>query len=237
MKKILSSLVCVGVLSTFASANMVNVDLMYSTAKLPDSELKLDDDSVLKWNVKAQKYKNSNEDNPFVGAFRVGGRHGDSDILYSGIKVGKIEASLIDADLMGGYGFYIDEGNAKTKINLLAGFYRADLDYELVATNGYFYKAKVKTNALKVGISALSTFNNGLVASVDAYIKHYLDDKRKILLDEGEKLDSDTKFEIDGMLGYKFGKDDGFVLGLKGGYHNDLIGKGGHFGVSLGYIF
>lgn len=238
MKKILSSLMCFGAISTFASANMVNVDLMYSTTKLPSGlDVKLDDDSVLKWNIKAQKYKNSNEDTPFIGAFRLGGRTMYSYVLAQEGMIGELARDIIDFDLLGGYGFYIDEGSAKTKVNLLVGLNYIKYD-ERIEDEGDIDKFRVATNALKVGVSTFTSLNNGIVASVDAYIKHYLDDKRKKILHNGEKLDSDTKFEVDGMIGYKFGKEnEGFMLGLKGGYHNDLIGKGGHFGLSLGYVF
>lgn len=137
---------------------------------------------------------------------------------------------------MCGYGLYIEESAVKTKINFLAGLYRTEftgkfVDFENSTEN---YKDKIKTNAFKAGISTLSIFNGNLVTSVDAYVKHYLDSKRKIY----EEKDGNTKFEIDGVMGYKFNKDDdGLMLGLKCGYHNDLIDKGVHFGVSIGYIF
>lgn len=86
---------------------------------------------------------------------------------------------------------------------------------------------------MKFGVSTLTVFQNEVVFNVDVFARKYFNGKSRL-----EKKDRRIKVEADAMLGYKFGKDnDGLVVGLKGGYHDDIIDKGGHFGVSLGYIF
>lgn len=249
MKKILGSLVCVGMLYVGANAAMVSADFLYSKYDDKNSTFKLEDKDIFRANFKIQSFKNSDNDNPAVGSFRLGVKGFESNIMDKSSVAGKETSSLTDFDIMFGYGFYTKTGDAKIQTNILGGFYHANyelkqeanLGYFITGTNGQLYQSveyKVKTNALKFGVSTIvENKSTGAFFGVDAFLKHYLGDERAILLKAGES-DSNTKFEIDGLIGYKFSKDDnGFIIGLKAGYANDLLSKGGHFGLSLGYVF
>lgn len=249
MKKILGSLVCASVFSVGANATMVSADFLYSKFDDKNSTFKLEDKDIFRANFKIQSFKNSDNDNPVVGGFKIGRKNFESNIMDKSSVAGKVTSSLTDFDIMLGYGFYTKSGNAEIKTNILGGFYHANyelkqeanLGYYITGNNGKLYqsvKYKVKTNALKLGVSTtLENKSTGAFLGIDAFLKHYLGDERAILLKAGES-DSNTKFEIDSLIGYKFSRDDnGFIIGLKVGYANDLLSKSGHIGATIGYVF
>lgn len=235
MRKILSSLACVGFFSVFANANIISADMTFFGINTNDQDgLNIEKETVKSWNLKAIKFKKEDDVSPLVGFLRVGGRDFKSGVETRHDKF-DLKLQYIDYDVLFGYGFYTQNDFSKTNINFLVGFHGADL---VVKDNieGKNRKNHENIEAVKFGVSTLTTFGNELVLNVDAFVKGYINDTSKVMsfIDQEQNV----RFEINGMLGYKFGQDkDGFVLGFKCGYHNDLVDKGEHFGVSLGYIF
>lgn len=235
MKKILSSLLCVGFLSTFANADVISVDVMQTKVNHGNG---LDNTRPIQANFNIKTYKDNAQDVPFVWSFGINSNMFSSDMVENEQIIGHTRASLVDFSLMGGYGLFVED-TFKTRINILAGLSHmnvefADQDYTApVDSDDRKSIESFKANAVKVGVSSFSTFNNGLVASLDMYIKYFLNTKHDDI-----KLSSRTKYDIEGMVGYNFGKDDnGFIVGVKGGFHDDFISKSGSIGLSLGYVF
>lgn len=235
MKKIFSSLLCVGILSTFANAaNMISVDTSFASIKNEDDDIDIKKDTITFWSIKAQKYVTDDNEGAFAGVLRIGGGYFYSDIVDL-ITDEKHKAGIkyVDGDALLGYGFYTQENIHKTSISLLGGFHGKSYVFDDETETNKPNLDKLNLVGIKFGVSALTILQNEIVLNADVFARKYINAKSKV-----HKKHRRVKIDANAMLGYKFGQNkDGLIIGFKYGYRDDIINKGEHFGISVGYIF
>ena len=239
MKKTLCSLVCLGALSLNADV-LVGVDFLGASYKEPDG-VKYDDKTIFTFNLNLTDYK-INDDSGLTGLLRLGYSAFETDYKTTSIITtnGKTKANNFYYDLMLGYGFNLSQDDIKHALNILVGFNHQSYENETEAENfavKVSSKTIVKTNALKAGVSYYAIAPNNIFVNAELFVKNYLDDKRNAFVSKDDEK-SKTAVEGDIAVGYKFnGANSGAYVGLKVGYIDDLMGKGGHYGLTAGYIF